>query len=88
MPYKIMSSSEAMPNSCWGRYRRVAIVETTSDSVHPKMISTHARGIVRIVHEWRRLNATTNGPNTAYAIAMRDAHAMLRHLEQFEIMGA
>lgn len=57
--YIVMSSVAKMPLSCWGRYKRVAVVEVVlnnGEPVIPKMISTHARGVVKVVKTWERLN--------------------------------
>lgn len=49
--YAVVTSSARMPLSCWGRYRRVAVVCKIEGSV-PKMISDRARGIVEIVRDY------------------------------------
>ena len=74
----IMTATAKMPNSCWGRYMRVAVVET--DGTRPKMISERARGVVRIVQTWERRNASTRGPNTAFARATREAADLVAKL--------
>ena len=57
MSYIVMTASESMPASCWGRYGKVAVVELEAGfSGRPKMISERAKGIKRVVEEWRRLN--------------------------------
>jgi len=58
------------------------------------MISKRAKGVVKIIAEWRRLNASTNGGNTAYDRALREANELayeLRNAEamsKYNIMGA
>ena len=47
----VMTSSAKMPANCWGRYRNVALVEVEAGT-WPKMISAHARGVVRIVEHY------------------------------------
>jgi hypothetical protein len=48
----VMTSSAAMPSSCMGTYRRVAIVKLCMDyaiaGLEPKMISARARGVEAI----------------------------------------
>ena len=48
----VMDSSAHMPQSCKGRYRRVAVVQLNqyyaAHNLVPKMISLHARGVLRI----------------------------------------
>lgn len=49
----VMTSSAQMPSSCKGTYRRVALVKLAQDYTArgqlPKMISTHARGVLEVV---------------------------------------
>jgi hypothetical protein len=72
MTYILMDKSAQMPSSCWGRYRRLAIVELTPDFVgEPKMISERARGVKRIFEERDKLHAG-GGDRTAYAKAKRE----------------
>jgi hypothetical protein len=54
--YIVISSAAKMPTSCWGRYRRAALVEV-EEGVIPKMISMRARGVVRIVEVHEKLHA-------------------------------
>jgi len=69
--YVTMSKSEKMPSSCWGKYRKVAVVEVEDGfKGEPKMISERARGVKRVVKEWRRLNVgATNRSAAAKAMA-------------------
>lgn len=74
--YIVMTSNEKMPSSCCGRYRRVAVVELEKGrTTRPAMISERARGIVRIVQEWRRLNAGTTD-RCAYEVALAEAEEL------------
>jgi hypothetical protein len=75
-----MTAAAKMPNSCWGRYRRVAVVELSPDfDGRPAFIGDRARGVARIVATWERCHAgryaETTG-RTAYARAYRAALAM------------
>jgi hypothetical protein len=82
MTYILMDRSAYMPSSCWGRYRRLAIVELTPDFVgEPKMISERARGVKRIVEERDKLHAG-GGNRTAHAIAKRDMQAEVDRLNR------
>ena len=76
-----------MPQSCWGRYRRVAVVEV-DPSIEaedaPRMISERARGVVRIVATWERLHAGTTH-RCAYARARAAADAMARRLNAAQV---
>ena len=48
----VMHRSAKMPNSVKSPYRRVAVVKITDDlataGLEPKMISTHARGVLQV----------------------------------------
>jgi hypothetical protein len=57
----VMTACAKMPNSCWGRYRRVVVVDVEywrawHRKDHPKMISTHAKGVLRIVRDLGKHN--------------------------------
>ena len=70
--YVVMSASAQMPSSCWGTYRRVAVVEIERGAV-PKMISLRARGVVRVLRTWERLNVGCTS-KCAYARALAEAY--------------
>ena len=80
MPYQIMTSSERMPSNCRGRYRRVAVVETETED-RPAMISPRARGVIRIVQEWRDLNEGKTD-RCAYQRALAEAEQLLHQLTE------
>lgn len=44
LKYVVRASRAKMPNSCWGEYRHVAVMEMEADAPFPKMISERARG--------------------------------------------
>jgi hypothetical protein len=51
----VMTAAACMPGSCWGRYGKIAVVELEPGTIErPKMISAHARGIVKVVALWDR----------------------------------
>jgi hypothetical protein len=72
MSYIVMTARAPMPSSCWGKYGRVAVIEMDDDwlavermramlqgrrpPIRPAMISERARGVVRVVATWERLN--------------------------------
>ena len=59
MPYIVQTATARMPNSCWGRYGRVAVLEIEKNlptDYRPAMIAARAKGVVRIVETWERCN--------------------------------
>ena len=62
--YIVQTAAARMPASCWGRYRRAAVLEIDlsalpSGRTAPAMISTRARGVSRVVQTWERLHVGT-----------------------------
>ena len=80
--FVVMSSAAQMPASCWGRYRRVAVIETNGHD-WPKQINPRHRTVVRVVSTWEACNVGKT-PRCAYERAMRDAQAMADKLNQGE----
>lgn len=78
--YVVKTSCARMPSSCWGRYRRIAVLEVKVGAL-PKMISERARGVVRVVETWERLYVGSS-PRCAYEIALAVAHEMCDVLNQ------
>lgn len=72
--FSVMTAAAAMPRSCWGTYRRVAVVEHLPGVV-PAMISERARGVVRVVETWEKCNVGKT-ERSAYAVALREAEAL------------
>jgi hypothetical protein len=82
----VRMSQEHMPNKCWGRYIRVAVMEMENDAKFPEMISAHARGCIRIVAEWRKCNQGTSARCAASkAIAAAEAMAGKLTAEQASV---
>ena len=77
----VRCSAAKMPSSCWGKYRRVAVLEVEPGVERVSMISTRARGVVRVVATWEDLNVGTT-ERCAYAKAMRAAQSMADELNQ------
>lgn len=71
-----------------GKYRRpvrIAVIEIDRARLRPgdsepRMISTHARGVVRIVETWENVDSRYDGPRSAYGQALRSARAMAERL--------
>ncbi len=77
----VKSSAARMPPSCWGTYRRVAVLEVTVDAPEPRMISGRARGVVGVVRTWERLHVGRTG-RCAYQVAMREAAELAAMLNE------
>ena len=75
----VMTSAAHMPASCRGPYRNVALVqldqEFTSHDRRPKMISTRARGVLRLVHMGHHFHGTSTRCAAFKAIALAMARA-------------
>lgn len=71
--YVVKASRAKMPATCWGTYRRVAVLEVERGT-KPRMISARARGVVRVVRTWER--CADRGTNTAFARALREAREL------------
>ncbi len=52
--YIVMTAASRMPSSCWGRYGKVAVVETDGINL-PKQIHPNHAAVVQIVARWDRL---------------------------------
>jgi len=76
--YIVMTATAKMPNSCWGHYGRVAVIETV-DGTKPRMISERARGVVRIVRTWERQHIGRT-KRSAFQVACAEAVALAEQL--------
>jgi hypothetical protein len=70
--YIVKCSAAKMPGTCWGIYRRIAVLEVEDGVESVAMISPRARGCVRVVQTWERLNVGTTD-RCAYQRAMVEA---------------
>lgn len=77
--YIVQVATAKMPAKCWGRYNRVAVIEVHSDLTRVKMISEHARGVIRIVATWEKCNVGKTA-RCAYRVALSEAEAMCARL--------
>lgn len=76
-PYVVMTAAAQMPSSCWGRYGKVAVVQTRGFAL-PAMISERSAEVVRIVELWDR--CSMGGPRSAYARALVEARELCDRL--------
>jgi hypothetical protein len=83
--YIVMTAAAKMPSSVRSQYRRIAVVQLRSKATPvPKMISTRARGVRRIVETWERLNVG-KGVRSAYTKALAEAEALCAELNAEEV---
>lgn len=80
MTHIVQTASANMPSSCWGKYGRIAVLEIDETQLpqgkaRPSMISTHARGVVRVVRTWERLNIGITD-RCAFERALKEAKAL------------
>jgi hypothetical protein len=85
--YIIIISSARMPANCLGIYRRIGLLEVTPEAyeqdrsgVRRLRIDTRAKGVVRIVATWERLNVGKTD-KCAFIRALTEAQALLATLE-------
>ena len=80
--FVVKASSAHQPSSRkWKHPRmRVAVLEVEDGAPPPKMISTHAHGVVRVVRTWEDLYAGTSGRDQ-YSLALKAATEMAAKLE-------
>lgn len=64
----------------FGTYKNVAVVEVEDGHERPRMISTRAKGLVRIVRHWGSCNVGKANGNSQYAIALREAQELVEQL--------
>jgi hypothetical protein len=78
--YIVMTACAKMPTKCWGKYRRVAVVEVEAGFPgRPYCISEHARGVVSVVWTWEKCNVGISD-RCAYGRALRAATEMAARL--------
>tara|TARA_R110000824_G_scaffold380072_2_gene572305 strand:- start:131 stop:388 length:258 start_codon:yes stop_codon:yes gene_type:complete len=78
----VMTAAASMPASCWGQYKRVAVVELDPGfDAMPKMISTHAKGINKVVRVWENLNVGKTD-RCAYGVALAEAGRFAARLNE------
>lgn len=76
--FMILTARACMPASCWGTYRRVAVLEVEAGT-HPAMISERAVGVYRVVQEWGPCNVGTT-ERCAYERALSEAYELIDRL--------
>jgi hypothetical protein len=76
--FVVLDKAAKMPGTCWGIYRRVAVLEVTQGAI-PAMISRRARGVVRVVATWERCNVGKTD-RCAFSKARAEARALAAQL--------
>jgi hypothetical protein len=76
----VKEAAARMPSSCWGVYKRVAVLEVPCSVGDDEiaMISERAHGVRRVVRTWEKLNV--GGPRSAYRRARDEAEALALYL--------
>jgi predicted secreted protein len=77
--YIVQTSAARMPGSCWGQYRRVAVLEVEDGLTRAAMISSRARGVRSVVQTWERCHVGTTSRG-AYQRALAEAEALAARL--------
>lgn len=75
----VVSKCARMPASCWGRYKRVAVVEVIDPAIAVPAIDARRKNVVRIVRTWEKLNAGST-ERCAYSRALAEARALATEL--------
>lgn len=83
----IIQTAAAMPSSCWGRYRRVAVLEVEDGVERVSMISPRARGCIRVVATWERRHVGSTS-RCAYERALVAAAELVTELASSSISAA
>ena len=73
--YIIRTSKAKMPTSCWGTYRRVAVLEVEAGVETVSMISDRARDVISVVQTWEKLNVGIT-ERCAYQQALAEANEL------------
>jgi predicted ATP-dependent protease len=83
--FVVVDKSAKMPLNCWGNYRRVGVVELTAEAQRqgslPKMLSTRAKAVNRVVDTWENCNVGTTN-RCAYRKAVVEANELARDLNK------
>jgi hypothetical protein len=78
--FVVVSSAAAMPQSCWGVYRRLGVLEVAADVDDSRLtIDERRKGVVRIVSTWEKLNVG-HTDRCAYARALVEANELVAEL--------
>ena len=79
--YIVQCARASMPQSCWGRYRRVGVLEVPAGVHSVRMISERDPEVIQVVETWEKLNVGTT-ERGAYQRALTEAHALADRLNR------
>lgn len=74
----VATAAACMPATCWGRYRRIAVLlvpRGLPEGWYPSMASARARGVVAELETWERLSVGST-ERCAYERALAEAEAV------------
>jgi hypothetical protein len=78
--YIVQTACAQMPNSCWGNYRRVAVLRVDEPWTTVAMISDRAYGCREVVATWERCNVGRRAIRCAYTRAVAEATELAARL--------
>lgn len=84
--YIVQAAATTPAANCWGTYKRIAVLEVEAGLTHVAMISPRARGCVRVVATWEKLNVGTTD-RCAYRVALKEAREMAEQLNAARFVG-
>jgi len=83
--FVVLDRTARMPANCYGRYRRVGVVEVTPEvqrsGREPKMLSQRALDVRRVVKTWERLYWGST-ERCAYQRALAEAEELAENLNK------
>lgn len=79
--YVIAEASARVPSSCWGRYRRIAVVAVPPHVAFPSAIDERRRDVIEIDMIWERLHVGKTDRD-AYTRGYRAAQERCKQLNR------
>jgi len=91
--YIVQTAAAAMPGSCWGVYRRVAVLEVREGVLAASMISERAVAVVAVVATWERRNVGRvhrrgGEGRCAYSRALAEATELAEELNAARVVSS
>ncbi len=79
--YIVQTARAQMPGSCWGSYRRVAVLEVPKGVKEVRQISERDPQVLSVEATWEKCNVGTT-PRSAYGKALAEAMKLAAELNQ------